>query len=40
MTNDWQAYYYSKDDGTMPVKEYIDSLSKESDIRSNEDEKN
>jgi phage-related protein len=23
----WQVYYYPKDDDTMPVKDYIDSLS-------------
>jgi phage-related protein len=27
MANDWYVYYYPKDNGTMPVKDYIDSLS-------------
>jgi phage-related protein len=27
MVHKWQAYYYSQDDDTMPVKDYIDSLS-------------
>jgi phage-related protein len=27
MANDWHVYYYPKDNDTMPVKDYIDSLS-------------
>jgi phage-related protein len=27
MANDWCVYYYPKDNDTMPVKDYIDSLS-------------
>jgi phage-related protein len=27
MNPSWQVYYYAKDDDTLPVKEYIDSLS-------------
>jgi hypothetical protein len=27
MIKKWQVYYYSKKDGSMPVKEYIDNLA-------------
>jgi len=27
MSNKWQVLYYSREDGSMPVKEYIDNLS-------------
>jgi phage-related protein len=28
VNNNWKVYYYQKGDGTHPVKEYIDSLTK------------
>jgi len=27
MSGTWQVHYYSREDGSMPVKEYIDNLS-------------